>query len=148
MKNKYIHTYIYDNCILLDSEVKYSFHSIFFIPLRKYCSELLRKNYYLFQFYNTLPLKNCQSMFKIPNLWYHKLLPTNSRDVRSKGREKGVVIPLNADGEAKGVFCSSYNIMYYDWKMFSKMTVCFYILAHQHHNFKDSNSVFKNKYLK
>jgi hypothetical protein len=53
-------------------------------------------------------------MFKIPNLRYHKLQPSNSRDVRSKGREKGVVIPLNADGEAKGVFCSSYNIMYYE----------------------------------
>jgi hypothetical protein len=33
--------------------------------------------------------QKCQSILKIPNLQYHKLWPSISNDVRSKGRERG-----------------------------------------------------------
>jgi len=131
-----------DNWILLVSEVKYNFHSIFFIPLRKYCSELLRKNYYLCQFYNTIPPKNCQSMlkFQIYNTTNFDFLIPGMSEVR--GGKRGWLFPSMLMGKQR-VYFAPPTTFYTKTERYSVKwkTICFHILAHQCHNFKDSNTV-------
>lgn len=47
-------------------------------------------------------------------------LTCNSRDIRREGK-KGWIFPWMLTGKAKSAFWSSYNILYEEWKMFSKM---------------------------